>query len=124
MVSFGNIYAFISVHPGWDWWGQSNLYLNNEFALSNGTALGGDDELAVRAGYAKWTQCDDRGIEFVPWDSKIWTGTDGKRIYVEGQGQRPLRLCNMTETAFHRVTQLDRGTVVRTYSAYESPLEL
>ena len=116
IASFGNIYAFIAVHSGWDWWGptcfhdfttqrvgHNNFYFNNTCILSNGTAVNGDGRPAVRVGYAKWMGCDDGGIAFNASDLESWTVIHDNRIYVEGQ---QLGLCNMTITDFQKTTKL------------------
>ncbi len=81
----GNIYAYIFVHRGWDWWGptcfhdftlqlsgHNNYYYNNTCVLSNGTVANGTQP-TVRVGYGKWQGCDDGGIAYNKTDFDAWT---------------------------------------------------
>ena len=121
--AFGNIYAYIFVHQGWDWWGptcfhdfttqligHNNYYYNNTCVINNGTQMDGNQP-AVRVGYGKWVGCDDGGIAFNATEFDSWTIIHDNRIYIQDQD---LGLCNMTEKQFQKVTDLDPGTIVYT----------
>eukprot|EP01083_Nonionella_stella_P091597 256156_1 len=119
--AFGNIYAYIFVHKGWDWWGPTcfhdfttqrsghkNYYYNNTCVLGNGTMMNGQQP-AVRIGYAKWIGCDDGGVDYNTSDYASWTVMHENSIYIQTQD---IGLCNTTEIEFQETTHLDHGTVV------------
>ena len=112
--AYNNIYGYIYVHSGWDWWGPTcfhdwtsqyknhrNRYFNNTCVLSilNGTQV---------SQWGKWdcsniTQYNVRQTYEIMYDN---------RIYSKNQS---LGLCGMNETTFQNKYQMDLGTKVFGY---------